>query len=60
MVIGGAAFAPNLIPTTLAGYAFWMEGSEAGRGAHRTHFLKHLAMLGGLLFEASTGGKRGE
>lgn len=71
MVVGGAALALDvapraaavllalsLVPTTLAGHAFWKESSEASRATHRTHFLKNLAMLGGLLFVASTNGKR--
>lgn len=69
MVVGGAALALDvapraaaallavcLIPTTLAGHAFWKESSEAGRAGHRTQFLKNAAMLGGLLFVVSSGG----
>lgn len=67
MVVGGAALALDvapraaaallalcLIPTTLAGHAFWKETSDAGRANHRTHFLKNAAMLGGLLFVAAS------
>lgn len=71
MVIGGAALALDvlprtaaallalcLIPTTLAGHAFWKETSDAGRANHRMQFLKNAAMLGGLLFVASSDRKR--
>lgn len=71
MVLGGTALALDifphaaaallavcLIPTTLAGHAFWKETADAGRANHRTQFLKNAAMLGGLLFLASSGGKR--
>ena len=70
MVVGGAALALDvapraaatllalsLVPTTLAGHAFWKESSEAGRATHRTQFLKNATMLGGLLFVASSGKK---
>lgn len=70
MVIGGAALALDiapraaaallalcLIPTTLAGHAFWKETSQAARANHRTHFLKNAAMLGGLVFVASDAGR---
>lgn len=71
MAIGGAALALDvapraaavmltlcLIPTTLAGHAFWKDRSEASRVNDQTQFLKNLAMLGGLLLVASSGGKR--
>ncbi len=54
-----AALAANLVPTTLAGHPFWSMPKE-DRTAHQTHFLKNLAMLGGLLLAASdTQGKPG-
>jgi uncharacterized membrane protein YphA (DoxX/SURF4 family) len=54
-----AALAANLVPTTLAGHPFWAMPKE-DRAAHQTHFLKNLAMLGGLLLAASdTQGKPG-
>ena len=44
-----AAFlAVSLVPTTLVGHPFWSEEGEA-RAAQQTHFMKNLAMLGGLL-----------
>lgn len=47
--LAAAALVATLIPTTLAGHAFWEEDDEASRKAQRIHFLKNLAMLGGLL-----------
>jgi putative oxidoreductase len=39
----------SLIPTTLAGHAFWADDDPAKRKANRTQFLKNLALMGGLL-----------
>lgn len=46
-----AAFvlAVNLVPTTMAGHAFWEHEDPATRAAQRTHFLKNVALAGGLL-----------
>ncbi|HEY7351063.1 MAG TPA: DoxX family protein [Ktedonobacterales bacterium] len=38
-----------LIPTTIAGHAFWKEETEAGRKAQQIQFAKNLGLLGGLL-----------
>lgn len=38
-----------LVPTTLAGHAFWKETSPEKREGQLTHFVKNLAMIGGLL-----------
>ncbi len=38
-----------LIPTTIAGHAFWKEETEAGRKAQQTQFAKNLGLMGGLL-----------
>ena len=37
------------MPTTLAGHRFWEEDEEADQRHQRIHFLKNLAMFGGLL-----------
>lgn len=42
------ALAGSLVPTTLAGHAFW-EYPKAEQPAQRTQFLKNLGLLGGLL-----------
>jgi uncharacterized membrane protein YphA (DoxX/SURF4 family) len=39
----------SLVPTTIAGHAFWKEENEAGRKNQRTQFFKNLGLLGGLL-----------
>lgn len=40
----------SLVPTTLAGHAFWKIDDPAARKLQRVQFLKNMAMLGGLLF----------
>lgn len=39
----------SLIPTTLAGHAFWAETEPQARKANRIQFLKNLGLMGGLL-----------
>jgi putative oxidoreductase len=39
----------TLIPTTYVGHAFWQEDVPANRAGQKVHFLKNLAMIGGLL-----------
>jgi uncharacterized membrane protein YphA (DoxX/SURF4 family) len=54
-----AVLAANLVPTTLAGHAFW-EMPKEERTVHQTQFLKNLGLLGGLLLAAAdTQGKPG-
>ncbi|HVV18391.1 MAG TPA: DoxX family protein [Pseudonocardiaceae bacterium] len=48
----------NLVPTTVAGHAYWEHEDPANRAAQRTHFLKNLGLLGGLLAVAGGPGKR--
>lgn len=38
-----------LVPTTLAGHAFWQEDDPQARKAGRIQFLKNLGLAGGLL-----------
>ena len=38
----------TLIPTTFVGHPFWTDQDPTSRSANRTHFLKNLAILGGL------------
>lgn len=45
-----AVLAASLIPTTLAGHAFWNIEDPVARKLQRVQFLKNLAMLGGLAF----------
>jgi len=51
------ALAASLVPTTLAGHRFWEAEGEA-KPQQTIHFLKNLAMFGGLVIAAnSTGGR---
>jgi putative oxidoreductase len=43
----------SIIPTTLAGHAFWNELDEDTRGQQRIHFLKNLGLLGGLILASA-------
>ena len=47
------ALAGTLVPTTIAGHRFWALEDPQERAQQRIHFLKNLAMLGGLLFAAT-------
>ena len=52
-----AALAGSLVPTTLAGHAFWTHEDPAQRVNQRNHFNKNLGLFGGLLAVALAGGK---
>jgi putative oxidoreductase len=59
---GGLAV--SMVPTTLAGHAFWQHEDPVARKTNRIQFLKNLGLLGGLLAVATTserdaGPKRG-
>jgi uncharacterized membrane protein YphA (DoxX/SURF4 family) len=56
--LSAAALAGSLVPTTLAGHRFWEEKDESARAGQRVHFLKNLAMLGGLVLELGDSGTR--
>ncbi|WP_165423243.1 DoxX family protein [Ktedonosporobacter rubrisoli] len=47
--LSAAMLAAALIPTTMVGHPFWKEEATANRATQRTHFMKNIAMLGGLL-----------
>jgi len=47
--LAASALALSLVPTTLAGHPFWSEHDPARRQDAQLHFLKNLALLGGLL-----------
>jgi len=49
------ALAVSLVPTTLAGHAFWAIEDPNIRYMQRTQFHKNMAMIGGLLFAALDG-----
>ncbi|MET8247637.1 DoxX family protein [Streptomyces sp. NPDC005202] len=50
--LSALALAAGLVPTTVAGHRFWEAEDPAERAQQRIHFLKNLAMLGGLLIAA--------
>jgi uncharacterized membrane protein YphA (DoxX/SURF4 family) len=50
--LGAAALAISLVPTTVAGHAYWEFEDPADRAQQRTHFFKNLGLLGGLILAA--------
>jgi uncharacterized membrane protein YphA (DoxX/SURF4 family) len=42
----------SLVPTTIAGHAYWTVDDPAARGQQRVQFHKNMAMIGGLLYAA--------
>jgi len=50
--LASLALAVSIVPTTFAGHRFWEIQDPAQRAQQRTHFLKHTAILGGLLVVA--------
>ena len=50
--LAALALAGSIVPTTLAGHAFWAETEPAAKAAQRTQFLKNVGLLGGLLIAA--------
>jgi uncharacterized membrane protein YphA (DoxX/SURF4 family) len=50
--LAAAALAASLVPTTLGGHRFWEQDDQGARAQQTVHFLKNLAILGGLLVAA--------
>ena len=48
--LSALALAGSLVPTTLAGHAYWAIEDPAARKQQRIQFHKNMAMIGGLLF----------
>ena len=48
--LAALALAGSMIPTTVAGHAFWKVDDPAVRKLQRIQFHKNMAMIGGLLF----------
>ncbi|RFA13210.1 DoxX family protein [Subtercola boreus] len=48
--VSALALAASLVPTTIAGHAFWAIEDPLARKLQRVQFQKNLAMIGGLLF----------
>ncbi|MGZ0151919.1 DoxX family protein [Kribbella sp. WER1] len=58
--LGASLLAASLVPTTLAGHAFWQEKDKMVRNQQRIQFMKNLGLMGGLLLAAvDTEGKPG-
>ncbi len=58
--LGAAAIAVSLVPTTVAGHAFWAETSPEKKHAQRLQFFKNASILGGAIIAAGdTDGKPG-
>ena len=51
--LAATVLAGSLVPTTLAGHRYWEHEDQQTRTQHRIHFLKNVAMLGGLLIAAA-------
>lgn len=47
--ISATVLAASLVPTTLAGHAFWDETDPKAKAAQRLQFIKNTSILGGLL-----------
>jgi putative oxidoreductase len=56
--LAALALIGSLVPTTYAGHRFWEETDEDIRKQQRTHFLKNLGLLGGLLLELDSRPRR--
>lgn len=50
--LAALALAASLVPTTVVGHAWWRYRDPAQRAHHRNHFLKNVAILGGLALTA--------
>lgn len=50
--LSALAVAGSLVPTTLAGHAYWKVEDPAARKIQRIQFHKNMALIGGLLFAA--------
>src|SRR3546814_20513833 len=58
--VAALTLAGSLVPTTLAGHAFWAESDPAAKKQHRLAFFTNASVLGGLLLAgADTEGKPG-
>jgi putative oxidoreductase len=58
--VSSTVLAVSLLPTTVAGHAFWREGDPATKATQRLNFFKGVSLLGGLLIAGvDTEGKPG-
>ncbi|MEV1024161.1 DoxX family protein [Streptomyces sp. NPDC050264] len=51
--VASLALAGSLVPTTIAGHAWWKEKDPEQRARQRTQFMKNLSLFGGLLIAAA-------
>ncbi|MFI9200449.1 DoxX family membrane protein [Streptomyces sp. NPDC053048] len=58
--LSALALAASLVPTTLAGHAYWKETDPAKRAQHRIGFFANASILGGLLIAAADRPRRRE
>jgi uncharacterized membrane protein YphA (DoxX/SURF4 family) len=47
--LSSAVLAASLLPTTIAGHAFWREEDPATRSTQRLNFFKGISLVGGLI-----------
>ena len=52
--LSATVLAGSMIPTSVAGHAFWKVDDPVARKQQRVQFLKNVAMIGGLLAVAGT------
>ncbi len=50
--LSSGVLAASMVPTTVAGHAFWNETDPATRANQKLHFFKNLSTLGGLMLAA--------
>jgi uncharacterized membrane protein YphA (DoxX/SURF4 family) len=50
--LSALVLAADLVPTTLAAHSFWELEDPTARAGQRTHFMKNLGLVGGLLIAA--------
>jgi uncharacterized membrane protein YphA (DoxX/SURF4 family) len=55
--LAAAGVVGSMIPTTLAGHAFWNDSDPLARKLNRIQFLKNLGLVGGLLAVVATAPK---
>lgn len=51
--LSALTLAASLVPTTIAGHAFWTIDDPVQRKLQRVQFQKNMAMIGGVLFAAA-------
>jgi len=56
--VSAVALIGSLVPTTMAGHAFWKVDDPAARKQQQVQFIKNLAMIGGLISIAVDRGDR--